>query len=137
MSTAETHEQSTLSDHDRLLEVKTRFEEYRAAMDVRLDKLNELRGQVETDRLLYMRTDVYDARHQEIVKQSREVLVRLDNYLRSDVFDVRLNEIIKRAEELGARVLDLEKWQSRLLGISGTLITVALVLGALVGRFKW
>jgi hydroxyquinol 1,2-dioxygenase len=38
---------------------------------------------------------------------------------------------------LRARVIDLERWQSRLLGIAGKLITVALVIGALVGRFRW
>jgi hypothetical protein len=161
MSAAGTDEQNAQSDHDRLLELKTRFEEhrtttesqiarlnelllvkarfeeYRTAMDARLEKLNELRGQVETDRLLYLRADVFDVRHQEILKHSQEMAVRLDNYLRADVFNVRLEEVLKRAEELGARVLDLERWESRLLGISGTLITVALVIGALVGRFRW
>jgi hypothetical protein len=161
MSTAESDEHNAQPDHDRLLELKTRFEEhrtatesqiarlnellmmkahfeeYRTAMDARLEKLNELRGQVETDRLLYLRTDVFDVRYQEIAKQSQDVGVRLDNYLRADVFNVRHDEVVKRAEELDARVLDLEKWESRLLGISGTLITVALVIGALIGHLKW
>jgi hypothetical protein len=99
--------------------------------------LNELRGQVETDRLLYLRADVFDVRHQELLKQSQELAMRMRDYLLADVFTVRQDEILKRADELGARMLNLEKWQSRLLGISGTLITVALVIGALVGRFKW
>jgi hypothetical protein len=117
--------------------LKAHFEEYRSAMDARLEKLNELRGQVETDRLLYLRADVFDVRHQEVLKQGQEMARRLENYLLADVFNVRQDEVLKRAEELSARVLDLEKWQSRLLGISGTLIAVALVVGALIGRFKW
>jgi hypothetical protein len=172
VSTAGTEEQNAQCDHDRLLELKARFEEhrttadgqitrlneriedqitqlnellvvkvrfdeYRAAMDARLEKFNELRGQVETDRLLYLRSDVFDVRYQEMAKHSQDIAVRLDNYLRADVFSVRNQEVLKRAEELGARMLDLEKWESRLLGISGTLITVALVIGALVGRFKF
>jgi hypothetical protein len=137
MSSAGADEHNAQCDHDRLLELKARFEEYRTSMDGRLEKLNELRGQVETDRLLYLRADVFDVRHQEILKSSQEMAARLDNYMRADVFAVRLAEVLKRAEELAARVLSLEKWQSHLLGISGTLIAVALVIGALVGRFKW
>jgi hypothetical protein len=161
MSTAGIDEQNAQCDHDRLVELKTRFEEhrsttegqitklneltllkehfeeYRSAIDARLEKLNELRGQVETDRVLYLRADVYDVRQREIVRQGQEMALRLDNYLRAEVFNVRHGEVIKRAEELTARVLDLERWQSRMLGISGTLITVAFVIGTLVGRFKW
>jgi hypothetical protein len=137
MSSAGTDEQNAQCDHDRLLELKARFEEYRSAMDSRLEKLNELRGQVETDRQLYLRADVFDVRHHELIKQSQEMAVRLANYLPADVFSVRQEEVLKRADELAARVLNLEKWQSRLLGISGTLITVALVIGGLVGRFRW
>ena len=172
MSSAGTDEQTAQCDHDRLLELKARFEEhrttadgqitrlnervedqitrlnelpvikahfaeYRSAIDARLEKLNELRGQVETDRGLYLRSDVFDVRNQEVLKQSKEINERLGNYLLADVFTARQDEMLKRADELAARVLSLEKWQSRLLGISGTLITVALVIGALVGRFKW
>ena len=137
MSSAGADEHNAQCDHDRLLELKARFEEYRGAMDARLEKLNELRGQVESDRQLYLRADVFDVRHQELLKQSQEMAGRLGNYLLADVFSVRHEEVLKRADELGARVLDLERWQSRLLGIAGTLITVALVIGALVGRFKW
>jgi hypothetical protein len=173
MSSAGADEHNAQCDHDRLLELKARFEElrtridsqidgqitplnelvitrlselailnahfqeYRAAMEARLEKLNELRGQVETDRQLYLRSDVFDVRHHEILKQNQEIAGRLGNYLLADVFNVRQEEVLKRADELTARVLDLEKWQSRLLGIAGTLITVALVIGALVGRFRW
>src|SRR5690348_8338339 len=45
MSSAGADEHNAQCDHDRLLELKARFEEYRGAMDARLEKLNELRGQ--------------------------------------------------------------------------------------------
>jgi hypothetical protein len=39
------------------------------SMDARLDKLNELREQVTSDRLIYLRTDVYESRHSLLGKR--------------------------------------------------------------------
>jgi hypothetical protein len=64
------------SDHDRLIVLEARFVEYRNEMEARLEKLNELRQQVETDRRIYLRTDVYDAQFSELRKQ----LIELKNW---------------------------------------------------------
>lgn len=83
------------------------FREYRKAMDRRLETLNELRKAVEKDRDLYLHKDVYNVRHEEIVK---------------------------RASELAERVKLLEDWQSRLIGIGTVVALLAVVTGVVIGH---
>lgn len=64
-----TYELHCKADHDALVVLSTRFVEYREAMELRLEKLNELRGQVESDRGLYLRTDVYSAESEALKKR--------------------------------------------------------------------
>jgi hypothetical protein len=99
-------------DHDELVRLRVHFEEFRLANDLRLTKLNELREQVQNDRDIYIRADVYQARHAAVQKKMGE------------------NE-----SELNDLKRDFIEFKSRIIGIGITLITAAGLLGGIVGHF--
>lgn len=122
------------NEHDRLVTLETRFEEYRIAMSDRLQKLNELRDAVTTDRDMYLRIDVYTARHEDLRK--RIEAVNEASLTRHDTLE---KEMRARDESnysaLSERISPLASAVSRLTGVGATLIVLAGILGALVGHF--
>jgi hypothetical protein len=50
-------------DHDKLLQLLTEFHEFRKSNEDRLEKLNELREQVTSDRGIFLRRDMYEQYH--------------------------------------------------------------------------
>jgi hypothetical protein len=99
-------------DHDELVRLRVHFEEFRLANEQRLNKLNELREHVEKDRDIYVRADVYQARHSAMEKKSAE------------------NE-----DEINRLKRDFIEFKSRIIGVGITLITAAGLLGGIVGHF--
>src|SRR5438309_570739 len=63
-----------LSGHEKLHEADQRaLQEARVVIDARLEKLNELRQEVTRDRGEYLRNDVYDSKHENLIKRIQVV----------------------------------------------------------------
>ena len=94
-------------DHDTVIELGARFNEYRNAIELRLEKLNELRESVTADRNQFIRQDVY--------------------YTRLSALEARLEEDRKAISALGT-------WQSRMMGVGFAIIAMAGLLGGMIGH---
>ncbi len=115
-------------DHDSLVDLRARFEEFRISLDDRLktrdlvlenrlEKLNELREQVSEDRSAYVRTDTFQASVREVRLMTEAVKKELD---------VRLEEMNKTVERM-------QNWQSKWVGVSAALIAVSGLVGVFIG----
>jgi hypothetical protein len=115
-------------DHDALVDLRARFEEFRLNLDNRLltaaqvlegrlEKLNELREQVSEDRTAYVRTDTFQASVREVRLMTEAVKKELD---------VRLEEMNKTVERM-------QNWQSKWVGVSAALIAVSGIVGIFIG----
>ena len=98
------------ADHDRLIRLEARFEEYRIGNEKALGKLNELREQTNQFQQAYLRYDVYSEGQQKL--------------------DLKIETNYKNLDE---RVGSLSTAQSRMLGMGAALITVATLAGAIIG----
>lgn len=96
--------QDCQADHDTLISLVAQVNEYRIAIEQRLEKLNELRAQVSQDRQVYLRSDVYDAAHQELQR---------------------------RVDKIQEDVSELSRWQARLIGV-GLMMAVLMPLIAVI-----
>lgn len=94
-------------DHDIVIELQARFEEYRTAMELRLGKLNELRESVTTDR---------------------------SQFIRQDVYSTKLSALEARLEEDRKAINALGTWQSRMMGIGFAVIALAGLLGGVLSH---
>jgi DNA-directed RNA polymerase len=106
------------NDHEALIELLATFREYRNAMEDRLEKLNELREQVLKDRDAYLRNDVYAVQHEEVKKRVE---------LLDDNLTARINQWLQR-------IVDLERWQAKMIGIGLALAALMTVVGVMIGR---
>jgi hypothetical protein len=105
------------TDHDRVLVLEAEFREYRYAMEARLAKLNELREQVESDRSSFMRSDVYLVQHEELKKM---------------LADYR-NQMTKAHDLVRGEVIELGRWQARIIGIGLALTAITTLIGVAIG----
>jgi hypothetical protein len=116
------------ADHDSLVDLRARFEEFRISLDDRLrtrdlvlenrlEKLNELREQVSEDRSAYVRGDTFQA-------STREVRLMTEAVKRES--DVKLEEMNKALERV-------QNWQSKWVGVTAALIAVSGLVGAFIG----
>jgi chromosome segregation ATPase len=114
---ADDEETNCARDHDSLVDLRARFEEFRVSLDDRLrtrdlvlenrlEKLNELREQVSEDRSAYVRTETFQASVREV--------------------DVRMEERDKTIERI-------QNWESKLIGVAAALIALAGLVGAFIG----
>ncbi len=89
-------------------------------LEQRLEALNELRQQVIQDRQEFVRTDVYEEKHEAIVKHMNDV----DQFTRT--------QIREATAALDQRIDDLESWRLKATGVFLVLVPLAGVIGAFI-----
>ena len=93
-------------DHDALTNLLARFDEYRNSTADRLEKLNELRKEVERDRNAFVRQDIWKEQHRQVLDQQ---------------------------EETTDRLMRLEAWRNRMAGLNAAIGIVAGLAGGVIG----
>jgi hypothetical protein len=91
-------------------------------MEMRLDKLNELRAEVTADRGQFLRTDVYEERHETL----RKAVSGIEDRMRL--------EIKAATASSTARIDNLESWRLKATGVFLVLVPLAGIIGAAITK---
>jgi len=89
-------------------------------MELRLDKLNELRAEVQQDRGQFIRLDVFDEKHNQLRRSMSELEDKLEL------------QIATAVNANAARIGNLESWRLKATGVALVMIPLAGLIGAAI-----
>lgn len=106
-------------------------------LEQRLAGLNELRREVTTDRQAFLRTDVYESRHQSLKAAIDRNVLSIGEISDQLIAHVQLPihpAAVRTIDDFEARIRSLEAWRSRAAGVAVVLVLLAGTIGAAIAK---